>query len=165
MLYCMAFWQEVAAGFLANVSAGVLLVILYIIIQWFLAGTDVTIGYSWRFDGTRDSPRNVRPSFDIRNRSRSRTYVLANVAYLKDKLPVASFDNKSVWGKELRPGSIEFLEAAPVASLTSRAQCGEIEVHVRLQNGRRFWLKGTGPGQLRTGRIQRAAFWLRSKFE
>jgi len=160
----MAFWVEVLAGFLANVFAGVLLVIGYVLIQWFLAATDITVGYAWRFDGTMDAPRNMRPKFDIRNRSRSRTYLLANVAYLKDKRPAAPFDNRSVWGRELKPGSIEFVEAAPVASLTSLAQGMEMEVHVRLQNGRLFWLKGTGPGQLRAGRIQRTAFWLRSEF-
>lgn len=161
----MTFWSEVAAGFLANLFAAVLLVILYVAIQWFLAATDVTIGYGWRFDGTQNNPRNMRPSFDIRNRSRSRTYYLANVAYLRDNHPVAPFDNSSVWGRELKPGSIERVEAAPVESLTSLRECTGIEVHVRLQNGRIFWLKGTGPGQSRTGRTQRAAFWLRSKFE
>jgi hypothetical protein len=161
----MGFWSEVAAGFLSNVFAGVLLVVFYVVIQWFLAATDITIGYNWRFDGTLDSPRNIRPCFDIRNRSRSKTYFLANVAYLKDKQPVASFDNKSIWGRELKPGTITSLEAAPIATATSLAQCMEFEVHVRLQNGRMFWLKGTGPGQLRTGWVQRAAFWLRTKFE
>lgn len=161
----MTFWAEVGASFLANVFAGLLFVILYVVIQWFLTATDVVIGYNWQFDGTLDNPRNMRPAFDIRNRSRSKTYFLANVAYLKDKQPVASFDNKLVWGRELKPGTIELLEAAPIASLTSLAECTEIEVHVRLQNGRLFWLKGIGPGQMRTGRIHRAAFWLRSRFE
>jgi hypothetical protein len=161
----MAFWVGVLAGFLANVFAGVLLVIVYVVIQWFLAATDITVGYNWRFDGTMNDPRNMRPSFDIRNRSGSKTYFLANVAYLKDKRPVAPFDNKSVWGRELKPGSIEFVEAAPVAALVSLAQGMEMEVHVRLQNGRMFWLKGTGPGQLRIGSFQRMAFWLRKKFE
>jgi hypothetical protein len=161
----MAFWHEVAAGFLGNIFAGSLLVIFYVVIQWFLQATDITIGYGWKFDGTKDQPRNLRPSFDIRNRSRSKTYVLANVAYLKGKRPVAPFDNKSVWGSELKPGCIEFFDAAPVASLASLTECTEIEVHVRLQNGRMFWLKGSGPGQMRAGRLQRAAFWLRNKFE
>ena len=161
----MTFWVEVLAGFLANVSAGVLLVIVYVLIQWFLAATDITIGYNWRFDGTMDAPRNIRPSFDIRNRYRAKTYFLANVAYLKDRRPVAPFDNKSVWGRELKPGGIEFVEAAPVAGLVSLAQGMEMEVHVRLQNGRTFWLEGTGPGQLRMGNIQRMAFWLRKQFE
>ena len=83
----MTFWQEVAVGFLGNVFAGMLFVLLYIVIQWFLAGTDITIGYGWRFDGSKENPRNIRPSFDIRNRSRSKTYFLANVAYMRNKRP------------------------------------------------------------------------------
>ena len=161
----MRFWAEVGADFLANVFAGVLLVIFYIVIQWFLAATDVVVAYNWRFDGTSDSPRNIRPGFDIRNRSQSKTYFLANVAYRKDKQPVDPFDNKSLWGRELKPGTIQVLEAAPVAGLNSLAQCAGMEVHMCLQNGRTFWLKGAGPGQLRAGRVQRAAFWLRRKFE
>jgi hypothetical protein len=161
----MGFWPEVAAGFLANVFAGVLLVICYVVIQWFLQITDITIGYKWRFDGAQDQPRNLRPSLDIRNRSRSKTYLLGNIAYVKDKRPVAPYDNKSLWGKELKPGSIESLEVAPIASFTSLDECIETEVHVRLQGKRMFWLKGTGLGQPRTGRLQRMAFWLRDKFE
>jgi hypothetical protein len=160
----MTFWKEVAAGFIGNVLAGVLLVVFFVVIQWFLRATDITIGYNWRFDGTPEQPRNLRPNFDIRNRSGSRTYLLANIAYLRGNRPVAPFD-KSLWGKELRPGSIEFLEASPVAGLTALAECIQIEVHVRLQTGRTFWLKGSGPGQLRMGRLQRTAFLLRNKFE
>ncbi len=107
----------------------------------------------------------MRPRFDIRNHSLSKTYFLANVAYLDGKQPVAPFDNKSLWGKELKPGSIQFLEAAPVAGILSLDRGLEIEVHVRLQNGRTFWLKGTGPGQLRIGSVQRMAFWLRRNSE
>jgi hypothetical protein len=161
----MAFWLEVAAGFLSNIAAGVLLVAFYVAIQWFLQITDITIGYKWRFDGTPDNPRNLRPNFDIRNLSRSRTYALSNIAYLRDKRPVASFDNKSVWGVELKPGSIEFREAAPVASFTSLDECMKTEVHVRLQGKRLFWLQGVGPGPIHLGRLQRMAFWLRDKFE
>ena len=161
----MTFWLEVSAGFFSNISAGILLVAFYVAIQWFLQITDITIGYSWRFDGTADNPRNLRPSFDIRNLSRSRTYVLSNIAYLRHKRPVAPFDNKSVWGVELKPGSIEFTEAAPVPSFTSLDQCMKAEVHVRLQGKRLFWLQGVGPGQIRLGRLQRMAFWLRDKFE
>jgi hypothetical protein len=162
----MTFCQEVAAGFLGNVLAGFLLVALYVLIQWFLQVTDITIGYSWKFDGTPENARNVRPAFDIRNLSRSRTYRLSNVAYLKDGRPVASFDNKSVWGRELGPGWIDNVEAAPVTSFTSMDQAMKAEVHVRLQGKRLFWLQGVGPGQpQRKGRLQRAAFWLRDKLE
>jgi hypothetical protein len=161
------FWREVAAGFLGNVAAGVLLVVFYFVIQWFLAATDIVVGYNWRFDGDMSAPRNIRPSFDIRNRSRSKTYYLANIGYLIDARPVASFDNKSVWGTQLKPGTIVHVEAAPIVNpkFTSLAQCTATEVHVRLQNGRMFWLKGAGPGQLRIGRIQRAAFSLRDRLE
>jgi hypothetical protein len=162
---CMAFWPEVAADFLGDIFAGIVLIIFYVAIQWFLAATDLIIAYNWRFDGAPNSPRNIRPGFDIRNRSRSKVYFLANVAYLKDGQPIAPFDNKSLWGKELKPGTVELVEAAPVSNLASLADCTGIEVHVRLQNGRMFWLKGTGPSQLQSGRIQRAAFWLRRKFE
>jgi hypothetical protein len=62
-------------------------------------------------------------------------------------------------------GSIEFAKAAPAAGLVLLAQGMEMEVRIRLQNGRMFWLKGTGPGRLRIGRLQRVAFWLRKKFE
>ncbi len=161
----MTFWLEVAAGFLSNIAAGVLLVAFYVVIQWFLQITDITIGYAWRFDGTRDNPRDLRPNFVIRNPSRSRTYVLSIIAYLRDKCPVAPFDNKSVWGVELKPGSIEFREAAPVESFTSLDQCMQTEVHVRLQGKRLFWLQAVGPGQIRVGRPQRMAFWLRDRFE
>lgn len=144
-----------------------LLVSFYVIIQWFLAATDITIGYNWRFDGSIEHPSNFWPSFDIRNRSRSRTYFLANIAYLVNGRPIASFDNVSVWGTELKPGTILFLEAAPVRNppFSSLQQCLATEVHVRLQNGRSFWLRGHGPGQLKFGRIQKVAFWLRNKIE
>jgi hypothetical protein len=158
----MEFWS----GFLANIAAAALVVILYIVVQWFLGVTDITIGYNWRFDGPQDNPSNLRPSFDIRNRSRSKTYFLANIAYFKDSKPVAPFDNESVWGTELKPGTImPLLDAAPVPGIALLKQCDEIQVHVRLQNGRTFWLQGVGPGRLRMGKVQRFAFWLRNKFE
>jgi hypothetical protein len=157
----MEFWS----GFLANIAAAALVVILYIVVQWFLGATDITIGYNWRFDRTSGGPANFRPSFDIRNRSRSKAYFLANIAYVNDNGPAASFDNKSVWGTELKPCTITLLEAAPVSGFTSLEQCLKVGVHVRLQNGRLFWLKGVGPGQLRMGKMQRFAFWLRSGLE
>jgi hypothetical protein len=160
----MSFWQEVAAGFLGNVFAGMLLVGFYVFIQWFLQVTDITIGYNWRFDGSMNDARNVRPNFDIRNLSRSRTYALSNIAYLRRGKPVASFDNQSVWGVELKPGAIAHVESAPIAGL-SLSDAMNTEVHVRLQGKRLFWLQGVGPGQRRKGLLQRAAFWLRDKLE
>jgi hypothetical protein len=160
----MGFWLEVAAGFLGNVAAGFLLVALYVAIQWFLQVTDITIAYNWSFDGTMEHPYNIRPNFDIRNLSRSRTYVLSNIAYLRDKKPVAPFDNKSVWGEELKPGSILHATGAPLAALSSLKECMDMKVHVRLQGKRQFWLQGRGPDQRYKG-IQRPAFWLRNRLE
>jgi|HubBroStandDraft_5_1064220.scaffolds.fasta_scaffold155075_2 hypothetical protein len=82
------------------------LVIVYVLIQWFLAATDIAIGYDRRFDGTMDALQNIRQGFDIRSRSRTRTYLPANVACLKDKLRVANFDNKSAWRIELKPEAL-----------------------------------------------------------
>jgi hypothetical protein len=155
----MPFWIEVLVGLVANVLGGTVLVAFYVIIQWFLHATDVTISYGWRFEGP-----NFHPSFDIRNRSISKTYFLANVVYTKGKI-IVDIDNKSLWGKELKPGTIEFLEVTPVKGITSLSDCLEVEISVRLQSGRRFWLKGQGPGQSYVGRIQRVAFWLRKKLE
>jgi hypothetical protein len=159
--------KNAAANFVGSLVAAMFLVSLYVFIQWFLAATDIVIGYNWRFDGDMNQPHNIRPHFDIRNRSRSRTYFLASVGYLIQNRPVASFDKESVWGVELRPGTIHFVEVAPVKNppFTSLGEALGTEVHVYLQNGRVYWLKGQGPGQLRTGRIQKAAFWLRSKLE
>lgn len=56
-------------------------------------------------------------------------------------------------------------KVAPVSGIASAEQAIGLEVTVRLQNGRQFWLKGQGPGQLKMGRIQKIAFWLRDKFE
>jgi hypothetical protein len=43
-------------------------------------------------------------------------------------------DNRSVWGKELKPGTIEFLDdVAPVKHITSVAECTEVTVSVRLE--------------------------------
>jgi len=161
----MGFWHDVAAGFLGNVFAGVLLVFFYVFIQWFLQATDITIGYNWVFDGTVEHLRNPRPNFDIRNLSRSRTYVLSNIAYLQNGRPISPFDNSSLWGRELRPGSIDLVQASPLRDFTSLADCLNVEVHVRLQGRRTFWLQGTGPGQPRRGKMQRLAFRLRERFE
>ena len=161
----MAFWLEVAAGFLGNVFAGFLLVALYVAVQWFLQVTDITIGYNWHYDGTMQEPYNLRPSFNVRNLSRSRTYVLSNIAYLRNGKPVSHFDNKSVWGTELQPGSIVSLEGAPVATFTSLEECIKTEVHIRLQGKRLFWLQGSGPGQKLKGWLHRAAFRLRDRLE
>lgn len=159
------FLSNASANFVGSLLAGMALVGLYVLIQWFLVATDVEIGYSWSFRGTLAQPTELWPDFDIRNRSRSRTYYVANVAYMKAKKPVAAFDNESVWGVELKPGTITHVSAAPVAGFSSLHDCLDAEVHIRLQTGRLFWLQGRGPGQHKRGRIQRIAFWLRAKLE
>jgi len=161
----MGFWHEALASFLASVSAGVVLALIYVAIQWFLRATDITISYAWRYRGTLERPYDMRPSFDIRNRSGLRTYFIANIAYFKSGQPVAPFD-ESLWDRELKPGTITLrLEPLPLVQFTSLEQCLEAEVHVRLQNGREIWLKGQGPGQMKMARGQKVLFWLRSKIE
>jgi hypothetical protein len=158
----MTFWPEVLAIFLGDIFASVLLVLLYAMVQWFLRVTDVTVSYNWGFEGT-----DFHPNLVIRNRSGSKSYLLANIAYRRNEgKEIVHFDNRSLWGRKLEPGSMSFPEkVAPVPRVTSMAECLNVGVTVYLQDGRRFWLKGQGPGQLDMGRSQRFAFWLREKFE
>ena len=162
----MTFWREVLSSFLASVLAGLFFVLMYVVIQWFLLATDLFISYSWSFEGTLDDPRNIRTFFNIRNRSRSRTYRLANIAYLKDKKPVLPFDNKSLWDLELRPGTVlNNVRTAPIESLTSLNDVKDVDVEVRLQNGRSLWLTGQGFGAKPWGLLQRTMFRMRSFIE
>jgi hypothetical protein len=118
---------------LATICAAVL-PILALAFRWFLLKTDVRIGYVWKWQGA-----DFHPSFDIRNLSRSKTYVLGNIAYTKNHgQEILVFDNKSLWGKELKPGTITYSEAAPVPKINSIGECPEVEVKIRLQNGREF---------------------------
>lgn len=157
----MTFWPEVLAIFLGDVFASALFVFLYVMVQWFLRATDIRIGYNWKWVG-----QDFHPCLDIRNRSGSKTYLLANIAYTKDNgKQMLHIDNKSIWDVELRPGSINWPEGSAVRGVHSMPDCIGTEVSVRLQNGRLFWLKGQGPGQLRMGRVQKVAFWLRDKIE
>jgi len=86
---------------------------LYVGIQWFLRATDVKISYNWSWNGP-----NVFPNFDIRNRSGSITYFLANVAYKRDNKTIW-IDNDSLWDVELRPGAIKgrVLKVKPVQGI------------------------------------------------
>ncbi|HXX18787.1 MAG TPA: hypothetical protein VEJ46_05250 [Candidatus Acidoferrum sp.] len=158
----MTFWAEVLANFLGAVFAGSLFVLLYRLVLWFLRATDVIVGYNWSWEGTQ-----FHPNFDIRNRSWTKQYLLANIAYTRNNgKEVVWFDNKSIWDAVLPPSSIRhFDNVAPVPKITSRSQCLELEITVRLQTGRLFWLKGQGPSQLCVGKLQHAAFWLREKIE
>jgi len=80
-----------------------------------------------------------------------------------------ALDNISLWGKELKPGSINFFNnVTAVKNVHSIPECTQIRVVVRLQTGREFWLTGQGPGQdgkVVMGRLQRIAFKIRDVFE
>jgi hypothetical protein len=157
----MTFWDEVLAIFVGDIFASILLILFYVLIQWFLRATDIAIGYSWKWEGT-----DFHPCFHIRNQSGTKTYLLGNISYTKNKgKDILFIDNKSIWGRELKPGSITLIEAGVVKNVTGLPQSIVTEVTVRLQNGREFWLTGQGPGQLWKGRIQKPAFWLRGKCE
>jgi hypothetical protein len=157
----MTFWNEVSAIFIGDMLASMLIILLYVMIQWFLRATDVTIGYSWQLEGP-----NFHPSFYIRNQSGTRSYLLGNIAYTKNGGKEILFvDNKSIWNVELKPGSVNLIEAGTVRSVSPMPRCTDVEVTVRLQTGREFWLTGKGPGQLGEGWIRKMAFRLRQKFE
>jgi hypothetical protein len=157
----MTFWDEVWAIFIGDILASMLIIFFYVIIQWFLRATDVAIGYNWKWEGA-----NFHPCFHIRNQSGSKTYLLANISYTKNEgKDILFIDNESIWGTELKPGSVNLIEAGTVRGVTALPDCIGTEVTVRLQNGRQFWLKGKGPGQLHAGMVQRIAFRLRQKFE
>ncbi len=137
--------------------AGVLSVLVFAFRRYLLK-TDINVGYNWKWEGP-----HYWPNFDIRNRSSSRTYVLANVAYTRNNgKEILTFDNKSFWGHELKPGTIAYLEAAPVPNINSMQDCLGVEVKIRTQNSREF--KGQGPGQLHKG-LYRIAHLLREKLE
>jgi hypothetical protein len=134
---------------------------------------DVTVSYNWSFSGKPEGipetgRSNFSPNFDIRNRSGSRAYLMANIAYTRnDGQEKVWFDNDSIMDEELPPGSIRGrkFKIAPVKGITTLQEAISLEVTVRLQNGRAFWLKGKGPGQLKMSRTQRIAFCLRERFE
>jgi hypothetical protein len=134
------------------------------IVQWFLTATDLIISYNWKF-GIADGKFWASPHFDIRNRSRSKSYRLANIAYTVGG-KVHWFDNESVWGKVIEAGSIyNDIVARPVARVASVEELPRIEVTVKLQTGRSFWLRGEGLGQEGKSRLRRLAFNLRNRLE
>jgi hypothetical protein len=159
----MKFWMEVLSGCLGSIVAGLFFVFWYAIFQCLLQSTDILVSYNWSWKGI-----DYHPNFDIRNRSKSRTYLLANVVYSKDEGKIlVGIDNKSFWGFELKPGSINHFDAiAPVREVHSMPDCLQVQVRIRVQTGREF--PATGPGQdkkrvMRTD--QRFAHWLRDLFD
>jgi hypothetical protein len=159
----MTFWIEVLSGCLGSILAGLFFVFWYAVFQRLLQATDVLVGYNWSWKGT-----DYHPNFDIRNRSKSRTYLLANIAYTKKGvLAPLWIDNKSLWGIEMKPGSINHFDAvAPVRDVHSMQDCIHVKVKVRVQTGREF--PATGPGLDRKqamSRGQRIAYWIRDFFD
>jgi len=155
--------MEVLSGCLGGILAGLFFVFWYVMLQRLVQSTDVLVGYNWRYKGV-----DFHPSFDIRNRSKSRTYLLANIAYMKKGLMAPlGIDNKSLWGIEMKPGSINYFdEVAPARNVHSMGDCIQMQVRVRVQTGREF--SGIGPGQDRKqamSRGQRFAYWLREFFD
>lgn len=142
----------------ALVGTGIPVAVALFLYRWFLLKTDISVGYNWSRQGT-----NFYPNFDIRNHSRSRTYVLGNIAYtLNDGRVSLWCDNASIWGRELRPGTITHLSAAPVPHVTALLQCTHIGVRVRLQNGGE--VTAQGPGQLYKG-VRKFTSELRRRME
>jgi len=160
----MNFWQTTWSNVLGGIGAGLFFVLMYLAIQWFLRATDLVVSYNWSFD-TVNGITTFRPNFDIRNRSTSRSYRLANIAYTCNGKP-HWFDNKSVWGFVLEPGSINnSFDITSVKDIGSLSEALALQVTIRLQTGRAFWLRGQGPGQMGKSRSQRAAFAVRAKLE
>jgi hypothetical protein len=160
----MGFWETTLTNVLGGIGAGVILIFGYMIVQWFLTATDLIISYNWKF-GIADGKFWASPHFDIRNRSRSKSYRLANIAYRVGG-QVHWFDNKSLWGKVVEPGSIyNDLVGQPIERVGGLADLEHMEVTVKLQTGRSFWLRGVGPGQEGKSKLRQWAFMLRNRLE
>ena len=160
----MGFWQTVWSNVLGGIGAGLFFVFMYLVAQWFLQATDLLVSYNWSYKAV-GGVFCMWPNFDIRNRSRTRAYRIANIAYTH-KGQVHWFDNESLWGFVLEPGTINNkLAGAPVRNAGSLQDGLGLEVTIRLQTGRAFWLRGEGPGQMGRNRMQRALFALRAKLE
>jgi hypothetical protein len=159
----MTFWPNTWSNVLGGIGAGLFFLLCYMIVQWFLRATDLLIGYSWQYK-TVGGTVYFWPAFDIRNRSRSVAYRLGNIAYTVNGT-THSFDNDSVKHIVLEPASINDIEVGPVRDVHTIQDALKIEVTLRDQLGRSFWLRGQGPGQQGKSRVRRAAFWLRAKLE
>ncbi len=160
----MSFWQTVWSNVLGGIGAGLFFVSMYLVFQWFLQATDLLVSYNWSYK-TVSGVFSAWPNFVVKNRSRTRSYRIANIAYTH-KGQVHWFENESIRGFVLEPGTANYtLSGAPVRYLRSLQDALGLEVTIQLQTGRRFWLRGQGPGQLGRSRLQRALFALRAKLE
>jgi hypothetical protein len=159
----MTFWQNTWSNIFGGIGAGLFFLLCYMVLQWFLQATDLVVSYNWRYDNI-DGVITFRPFFDIRNRSRSRIYRLANIAYTRNS-EMYWVENDSIMGTVIEPGSMNFIAGAPVKNVGDTATAFGLEVTIRTQSGRSFWLRGEGPGQQGKSRIRRVAFTLRAKLE
>ena len=157
----MKFWLEVLAGFLVYALVGWAFVLFYMALRWFWQATDVTLSYNWSKEGTR-----CHPIFEIRNRSKTKTYLLANIEYSNGSDHLVWFDNKSLMGKELRPESVlQFEEVAPLRNSSTMDECLQLCVAVRLQTGRRLKLCSDEHAQRAIEAAQGVAFRLRDRID
>jgi hypothetical protein len=157
----MTLWLEMSTAFLGYVIVGSVFVLLYMGMQWFFQATDVTVSYDWSRDGDK-----CHANFKIINRSTTRTYLLANIAYSNGKDRLVWFDNRSLMGKELKPRTVnEFQDVAPVKNCSSMSECMQLRVTVRLQSGRKLWLRDQKPRQIVMAQIQRTSSELRNFIE
>lgn len=143
------------------VASGTLALLVRWAVRAFVSATDIDCGYNWSFDGTMDNPRNMRPNLDLRNRSGLRTYRMANIKYeLRGQRHW--FDNTSIMGKELKPGSIEFINnIAPVPRIALLKECMEMRVSLHTQDGNEIVAYGPGQEQSKLAyRMGRLRIWL-----
>lgn len=159
----MTFWQNTWSNVLGGIGAGLFFLVSYIVVQWFLHATDLVVSYSWKYDAS-NGIRTFHPSFDIRNRSRSKSYRLANIAYTRNGEMVC-VENDSIMGVVIEPESMNFIDGAPVRGIHDVRNAVGLEVTIRTQSGRSFWLRGDGPGQQGKSKVRQAAFKLRAKLE
>jgi hypothetical protein len=137
-------WIEAAKKPIAwLLGSGVLVFILRWALRAFMRATDVTLGWNWSFKGTMDSPYDMRPNLDIRNRSQSRTYRLLDIKYTAAG-HTHHFDRTSINGVELKPCSMESLTASvAVPRISSLNDCMELRVTIRTQTGMEIQGQGT----------------------
>lgn len=68
-------------------------------------------------------------------------------------------------GIVIEPASMNFIEGAPVRDVHQIGDALKLEVTIRDQAARSFWLRGEGPGQQGKGWTRRTAFKLRGMLE
>ena len=117
----MGSWANIWNNVLGGIGGSLFFVLAHFVIQFF-AGNRLVVSYDCRLD-TVNGVTSFRPNFNIRSRSRAKSYWLANIAYTRSGQP-HWFDNKSVRGRVLGPGSTNNdLEVSAVMLLTrSRAR-------------------------------------------